>query len=802
MSRSKAILALLLCWIACQPLQAANRSFPEPASLKPAVEFWKKVYTRIDTDAGYIHDRDHLQVVYGQLNLKSKGWKAQNREIRAAVREYKTALKSLGSGKRNNLSKLEHRILLTWGEDASNETLRKAADNVRFQRGQANKFKAGLIRSGAYLDHIRSVLRDMDLPEELAALPHVESSFDPHTRSHAGAAGMWQFTRSTGRRFMRIDHVVDERLDPDRATVAAARLLKHNNSVLESWPLALTAYNHGLSGMRRAVRVTGTKDIGEIVERYNGRLFGFASRNFYAAFLAALEISGNHKPFFGDLKYASAPNKRVVVTENYLPAVSLAKRLGISLDDLRSLNPPLQASVWRGDKFIPKGFHLRLPENYSDSQWQQLLADASQGIGYVAQRPDRYYRVRRGDTLGHIAQKFGTSSRHLKALNNLRSSNLIRVGQRLKLPGAAAGTPTRVAVAQAPARPAEQSVGAARFYKVRSGDNLSTIAARHKISLSDLLALNKLNEQSTIRPGQNLRLVHDEKVTAGGSDNTTPTLHVVRRGDTLSEIATRYGMSTETLAAINDLGSGGIIRVGQEVRLKPFDASSADVEARTEPEAEAEHPAVMIAEIEEKTIPSPEAPDSLEATAGPVETQPELAADPSDYAVADDGTVEVQAAETLGHYADWLAIRTSQLRRVNGLRYGQGIGLGERVKLIFSKVEPGEFERRRHDFHATNQAEFFNRHEISGTCIHPVQAGDSLWGLATASYRLPLWLLRQYNPDLDLSQVLSSGDLVTIPVVLPKTDSGSNSTTSVEELGLCQAVLADNSLRRGKKVVN
>ena len=133
-------------------------------------------------------------------------------------------------------------------------------------------------------------------------LPHVESSFNPRAYSKVGAAGLWQFMRSTGRRYMRIDGAVDDRLDPFRSTEAAAQLLAYNYRVLGTWPLALTAYNHGTAGMRRAKETLGTDDIVRIVRNYTSRTFGFASRNFYVSFLAALEIDRNPEKYFGSLQ--------------------------------------------------------------------------------------------------------------------------------------------------------------------------------------------------------------------------------------------------------------------------------------------------------------------------------------------------------------------------------------------------------------------------------------------------------------------------------------------------------------------
>ena len=195
----------------------------------------------------------------------------------------------------------------------SNAELKAAVERVRFQLGQADRFRAGLIRSGTWKPYIYEALDKQGLPRELAALPHVESSFDPTAYSKVGAAGMWQFMRSTGVRYMRIDHIVDERRDPFLATDGAVRLLAENYSNVETWPLALTAYNHGVAGMRRAVLQQNTTDIATIVRKYQSRSFQFASRNFYTAFLAALEIDTHPEKYFPGIKISEPSNTGVVV---------------------------------------------------------------------------------------------------------------------------------------------------------------------------------------------------------------------------------------------------------------------------------------------------------------------------------------------------------------------------------------------------------------------------------------------------------------------------------------------------------
>jgi membrane-bound lytic murein transglycosylase D len=144
------------------------------------------------------------------------------------------------------------------------------------------------------------------------------------------------------------------------------------------------------------------------------------------------------------------------------------------------------------------------------------------------------------------------------------------------------------------------------------------------------------------------------------------------------------------------------------------------------------------------------------------------APDPSDYAVDSGERVTVQAAETLGHYAEWLEVKTSRLRRLNGLKFDAPVVIGRKTKLDFSHVTPETFERRRLAYHHTLQEEYFSVFAVTGTRTHTLRSGDSLWYLAERKYQVPIWLIRLYNPDVDL------GDLrVGTQIVIPDVDDSS-----------------------------
>ncbi len=535
--------SLLLCWIAIAPVQAAPADFPRPSALEPAVAFWTTVYSEVSTDGGLLHDRHNLAVVYEKLDFGPNAhYTERSRLIREQREHYREVLKRIADGERDQLSGEAARVLAMWPEDVSDERLLEAAHNIRFQLGQSNRFRAGLIRSGAWAPYIHGVLHDLGLPRELAALPHVESSFEPNAYSHLGAAGIWQFTRGTGKRYMQVGRVIDERMDPYRSTVAAAHLLKHNHAATDSWALAITAYNHGLHGIRRGVRSVGSEDIAELVEHYQDSRWGFASRNFYAAFLAAVDVEANAEQHFGPLERHSPLQTEAVELPFYVGIDTLVAALGVERDRLRQLNRGLRGPIWRGEKRVPRGYQVRVPAQPDQPSPEDRLARIQQDERYVAQIPDRFHNVRPGETLGAIASTYGVSQRKLVALNDLRSAHHIRAGQRLRLPLPPNSAPT----------------GGDTSYTVRAGDTLGAIAARYKVPTHKLAAINDLGSRNHIRIGQRLQL----PANTAGNDTYT-----VRPGDTLGAIARRVGMSTSSLAAANGLDDASRIYPGQTLHV-------------------------------------------------------------------------------------------------------------------------------------------------------------------------------------------------------------------------------------------
>ena len=703
--RSVALAAWLTCAFAAAAFGAPEH-FPKPASLEPRVTFWKRVYSEAGTDGGFLHDPEDLSLVYEKISLPTGRWdRTSQRHVETRKLHVAQVLRNLARGKRSDLTADEQRILALFPAGAGSRTLRGKAEAVRFQLGQSDKFRAGLARQGRWDSHIRQVLAERGLPTELGALPHVESSFNPEARSAVGASGIWQFMPSTGRLYMRVDASVDERNDPFLATVAAARLLKSNYDAIGSWPLAITGYNHGLGGMHRASRQLGTKDIGVIIERYHSRSFGFASKNFYASFLAALEIDREPDLYFGSVRRDAPEDPERVILDHYYRPPALASAFGVSLAALRTANPAVTDAVWAGRRLLPKGYELRVPRDPLRAAPRVILASIPANERVETQVADSAgtHRVRRGETLSRIAAKYGVSTRALQRANGLRSANRISIGQRLVIPGYSPPPPSPIASAAAATPP--EPAPAEGVYRVRRGDTLASIARRFGVSARDLATVNRIANANQIHPGQVIELPGGS-LTARPEDRSHAGTYTVRRGDTLDAIARKFGVGVSELIAHNGIRNKNRIKVGQSIYIpgppEPPAASEPAMPAPTAPANEAA-PAIAVSPAPAavpQTTPvatevavapaaaaaEPQAIPTTATSASPADATPvpaalsepapapaPVASAPAEYVVRRGDTLEKIAAIT--------GVAQSELIALNGIRNRHRLDIGQTLKL-------------------------------------------------------------------------------------------------------------------------
>lgn len=593
------VLTGLLLVIPSSPAQAQSPDFSltqiadrfPSKGLEPRVAFWRAVFTQYGANQVVLHDTDDLRLIYEVVEFKDgvgrsrAASRRQRRTVRARKHRLSVAMNRLRTHGPNpkNPDAVQRgilKVIRSAGLQPTPGLFRKLRNNIHAQRGVKERFRKGIIRSGRYLATMEAIFEKHGLPKELVRLPHVESSFNYASRSSKGAAGIWQFMPRTGRAYkLRVGRNVDERLDPIAATDGAARYLKDAYRKLGNWPLAVTSYNHGQAGMARAKRRHGPNLV-TIIDKYRSRSFRYASKNFYAEFLAAIEVSENYRNYFGPLELMAPLRYQDIHLDKSVRVTTFTAIEGLSQDVLRQYNPHFRRRLWTRSRVLPAGFTLRIPAGRADQARVALAtAPAVHWRGAPAKVPPDGYRIRSGDSLTIIAQRFGTSVKAIQRLNDLEGTR-IYAGQVLRIPGlrrASAGQDSSSrsgAARQSSASPPPES------YRVRRGDSLSLIARRFGTSVTAIKRMNGLRG-SRIHPGQVLKLSERAKdpektavpapaasAKAGAPSPQTPqpTQYRVRRGDSLIVIARRFGTTVGEIRRANRL-KGSRIVVGQRLTI-------------------------------------------------------------------------------------------------------------------------------------------------------------------------------------------------------------------------------------------
>jgi membrane-bound lytic murein transglycosylase D len=702
-----------------------DKLFPQPPALDRDVNFWIRVYTEVGTNAGFMHDQYNLGVVYETLQFGPDTTSRQREHLVEAARTRIVAALRRIANATGTLSPEDQHIRDMWGDAGTPARLLSAVEDVRFQLGQADRFRDGLLRAGLWQEHIVETLANLGMPAELAVVPHVESSFNAAAYSKAGAAGLWQFMRSTGRRYMRIDSAVDDRMDPFRATEAAAQLLSFNYRLLGTWPLALTAYNHGAEGMRRAKEQVGSDDIVMVLRNYHSPSFGFASRNYYVSFLAALTVDRDPEKYFGPIKREPEAKFREVTMPGFVTVSALTHALHINADELRRLNPALLPACWQGRRRVPQGYVLRLPLSGPDWTSEMLAARLSPADLQARQSAPEIRRVRKGETLASIAADYGMKPGELARLNGISARTHVRPGRPLRVPEA---NPVRVSVARvdrtpdhtaAPAESSEvEAIASSSAPQSPASTAGDTAAASAASSAPVAVAANAPSP-----PAAAAAPVAGAPATPPGSETVAAT------------------------AAPAETTAGGVSpQVAQQ---------------------ESEQDALAVAQDKPLVAAQPVSAKQAEEITpglGPTSVVAADNADATDYSVAGDDTIVVAPTETLGGYAGWLQVSPARLRTLNHLRGKGGVRIGRKLKLDFEHRSHEQFEAQRRDYHRQLEAAYFASHRISGTQVHVVRSGDSLWSLTHRFGDLPEWLLQQYNPDVAFD-ALRTGTQIVVPRV-------------------------------------
>lgn len=537
--------------------------FPCPDALRRRVDFWIDVYGRWRTNDAILHDAQRPHRVYKIIKGKACGTKGNTQFIKEQKRQIRLRLERIAILIEQNktITQAKDKHYLNMFPERSPAVLRRATRNLRCQSGNKDGFRNALRRFGTYGPIVRRVLKDAGLHQDIQYLPFVESSYNPEAYSRVGAAGMWQIMPRTARELgLELNATMDERLDPEAASWAAARYLKGSKKNLtvaarskkanvsdsELTPFVITSYNYGVNGMRRAIKKLGP-DFLTVLNRYRTKKFRVAVKNFYAGFLAARHVAQNSKRFFGSYSKGRPLRYDTIMLRSSVSIDRIRAVFGISLSRLKSLNPALTRFVWHGWREIPGGYPLRLP--LRQGGWADKIAYLHSLPPEADRGTPKRYTVRSGDTACAIASAFRVKCRDLIDMNRLGRQAVIRVGQSVQIPMRTSGKRRLLSRADP------------GVYTVAPGDTVCGIAKRYGVKCSALLATNELTSGSVLSVGRKLVIPGALAETRGGGTYT------VRKGDSACGVASRYGVSCDTLLAANELSQQDLIYPGQALRI-------------------------------------------------------------------------------------------------------------------------------------------------------------------------------------------------------------------------------------------
>ena len=446
---------------------------------------------------------------------------------------------------------------------------------IRFYTGRAkDRLELGLMRYGKYAPTVARILQEEGVPAELAWLALVESNYNAQALSSARAKGLWQFMAATGRRYdLQQNFWVDERCDFEKATRAAARYLRFLHGMFGDWHLAIASYNAGEGKVGRAIKATGRRDFWRIREtRYLRR----ETKDYVPAFLAVVSIMQN--PAAHGINFTPAPAMQWETTtlRSVTDLAAIAQCAGTTLEAMQDLNPELRRGTTPA--LEGSGYQLRIPAG-TRTQFEAR---------YAALPPEQrltwhQHVVARGDSVGGIASRYGTSAGAILAANRLSASSPITPGQSLLIPAGASldAIPDAVLASSAPRITSEPEPSNSRriSYRVRPGDTLSKIASRHGTPIAKLTAWNGRANRNRIHVGQRITIYgRSSRPSASSStsraSSSRTTHHTVRSGDTLSAIARKHGVTVSQLRRLNGLGSSNVIRPGQRLRVSSSGSAS------------------------------------------------------------------------------------------------------------------------------------------------------------------------------------------------------------------------------------
>ncbi|WP_281616433.1 LysM peptidoglycan-binding domain-containing protein [Flammeovirga sp. SubArs3] len=576
-----------------------------------------------------------------------------------------------------------------------------------------------LQRQNIFFPMFERVLAEEGVPVELKYLAVIESALKPVALSRVGAKGLWQFMPRTGRAYgLKQSYQIDDRMDPEKATRAAARYLKFLRDYHGDWELAIAAYNCGPGNIRKAQRRSGKKKFWDIYRKLPRETRSYLPQ--YVAMAYVLTYAEEYN-LVQEMPMYEIPAEDIFVSQS-IDLGKLAEEITVCREDLVQLNPSLRFGY--APNYV-KNFRIKIPEArfdyYLEHQDSILTKVKYTGKGANVGDGFYYHYVRRGESLGLIASKNRVSLSSLKAWNNLRS-NTIYPGQKLKIYGNAYSPgPQTSASSTTKKSSTTKTSGASIYHTVRSGETLGTIAKKYRVYVADIKKLNNISG-STIYKGQKL-LIKKGKYSAPAQSNTSVSTkttstsvqstspkgelqyHTVRSGETLGGIAEQYNTTASNLRKWNNI-KGSTIYKGQKLKVyssvKVTTASSTNKKSTSSASSSTYGPSsktrshtvkkgenlVEIAKMYRVYVNDIKRANGLKSSS--IQAGQKLTIPPSPSSVLNTKTTStgtdntkyytVKSGDTLWKISQNLGISVNEIKQLNGLK-SNNLKVGQRLKI-------------------------------------------------------------------------------------------------------------------------
>ncbi len=430
-----------------------------------------------------------------------------------------------------------------------------------FQTTLRSRFSNWLSRSGRYIPFMRNLLRENGLPEDLVYMALIESGFNPYAYSRSKASGPWQFIYFTGKKYgLKVNWWVDERRDPEKSTIAAAKYLKDLYDMFECWYLAAAGYNAGENKIISAMKRYRTEDFWEL-SKY--RYLKQETRDYVPQMIAAALISKDPERYgFTDIEYQEPLNYEKIRVPKLTDLRLIAEACDISLEELKDLNPELLR--WCTPPDQPE-YEIKIPFG----KREQFLRNLDSIIQKAGKNQFKIHRVRKGDTIKRIAYLYRVSPEPILEINNLQRGDRLRVGMNLLLPLPREYDKKQTIIASKDGDGKEQGPRTEIIYKIKKGDTLWSIANEMGVNIGALSSWNQLHPEKKLMPGDRLRIKimsENESSEESPRDNgKKEVIHIVKPGDTLWSISKRYNVKISDIKSWNKLG--GTDKIYPEDRL-------------------------------------------------------------------------------------------------------------------------------------------------------------------------------------------------------------------------------------------